>query len=108
MALLDSHGALYRYRNYREEPLSPAELQAVLGMLGLAPADVLRTHDKAYVELGLSGQEPPALLITLMAEHPTLLQRPIGVHEGGAVIGRPPEHLLDFVKERPDRRQLDG
>ena len=106
--MLDSRGVPYRYRDYREKPLSPAELQAVLGMLGLAPADVLRTRDKAYVEHGLSGQEPPELLITLMAEHPTLLQRPIGVYEGDAVIGRPPEHLLDLVKGRPDRRQLDS
>lgn len=95
--MLGERGIPYRYRDYRKEPLGPAELRTVLDLLGLAAADVLRTRDKTYVELGLSGQESSDRLVELMAEHPTLLQRPIGVYEGRAVVGRPPEKLLDLV-----------
>ncbi|MDH3744338.1 MAG: arsenate reductase (glutaredoxin), partial [Acidobacteriota bacterium] len=52
--------------------------------------------DKAFRELGLTGEEPDADLIRDMAAHPTLLERPIGVLGDRAVVGRPPEKLLEL------------
>lgn len=95
--MLDARGVKYRYREYTEEPLSKSELGKLFGWLGLRPAELLRKNDKAYQELGLTGDEPDATLIGLMAKHPTLLQRPIGVSGKRAVVGRPPEKLLELV-----------
>lgn len=95
--MLDEHGVKYRYREYTEEPLTGAEIGKILKALGLRPKEVLRKNDKAYAELGLSGAEPDAKLMALMAKHPTLLQRPIGVKGNKAVLGRPPEKLLDLA-----------
>ena len=95
--MLDENGVTYRYRDYREQPLSEKEVRTVLKKLRVAPADVLRKRDKAYKELGLTGKESAARLYKLMAQHPTLLERPIGLHRGKAVLGRPPEKLLDLV-----------
>ena len=94
--MLEENGVEYCYREYRKEPLSVAEIRAVLRKLGLKAHDVLRTRDRAFRELGLSGDEPESELIGHMAEHPTLLQRPIGVHGERAVVGRPPENLLEL------------
>lgn len=94
--MLDEHGLEYRYREYTEEPLTKTELEKVLGKLGMGPKDVLRKNDKAYKDLGLTGDEPDARLVELMAEHPTLLQRPIGVKGKKAVVGRPVENLLEL------------
>ena len=44
-------------------------------------------------DLGLTGDESAARLIALMAEHPTLLQRPIALKGARAVVGRPVENL---------------
>jgi len=95
--LLDEKSIPYRYRDYVKDPLSEAEIRDVLKLLGLRPKDVLRTKDPAVQELGLTGDEPDAQLITAMARHPTLLQRPIGVEGKRAVVGRPPERLLELV-----------
>jgi arsenate reductase len=95
--LLEEHGVAYRYREYTQEPLSKAEIKKVLKMLGLGPRDVLRKNDNAYKELGLDGSETDAKLIAHMAEHPTLLQRPIGVSKTKAVLGRPIDNLLELV-----------
>jgi arsenate reductase len=95
--LLKDKGVEYRYRDYRDDPLTKAELKKTLKRLGLRAADVLRRNDKAYKELGLSGKEPEARLIALMEKHPTLLQRPIGIAKGRAVLGRPIEALLDLA-----------
>jgi len=94
--LLDDNGVEYRYREYRQDPLDASEIRAVLKKLGMGARDVLRTRDRAFKELGLTGEESDATLIGHMAEHPTLLQRPIGVKGKRAVVGRPPENLLDL------------
>ena len=64
----------------------------------MQPGEGLRTRDPAFKEHGLTGDEPASRLVSLMARHPTLLQRPIGVLGSKAVIGRPPSNLLDLVK----------
>ena len=93
--MLTDQGLAFEYREYTEEPLSKAELKAVLSKLGCGPRDVLRGRDAKA--LGLSGDETDAQLVALMAEHPTLLQRPIGVKGRKAVLGRPVENLLELA-----------
>lgn len=95
--MLDEKGIEYRYRDYVKNPLSEAEIRDVLDRLGLRPKDVLRSKDPAFQALGLTGDEPDAELVAAMARHPTLLQRPIGVAGGRAVVGRPPERLLELL-----------
>lgn len=95
--MLDAEKVPYRYRDYRQEPLGEEELRGVLRRLGIGPREVLRRNDKAFRELGLSGEEDDATLVALMAVHPTLLQRPIGVLGSRAVVGRPPERLLELA-----------
>ena len=95
--MLDEKGIEYRYRDYVKKPLSEAEIRDVLKLLGLRPREVLRTKDPAFKELGLTGDEPDAQLIAAMAKHPTLLQRPIGIVGDRAMVGRPPERLLELV-----------
>ncbi len=96
--MLEEHGAEYRYREYTQEPLDETELRRVLTLLGVEPQQVLRRRDRAYAELGLTGEESADQLITHMASHPTLLQRPIGVLGKRAVVGRPVERLLELLQ----------
>jgi len=93
--LLKEKGVDYEYREYTEDPLSLAELKTLFGKLGVPPAELLRRRDAK--PLGVTGEESDAELLGLMAEHPTLLQRPIGVKGRKAVVGRPPENLLELA-----------
>ena len=95
--MLEERGIPYSYCEYRKEPLDAREIRSTLDALGVGPGVVLRRNDRAFKELGLTGDEGDELLIDLMANHPTLLQRPIGLYEGRAVVGRPPEKLLELV-----------
>ncbi len=94
--MLDEHKVPYRYRDYRREPLSVAELRRVCKLLGARPGELLRRHDRVARQFGLTGEEPARRLVELMAEHPTLLTRPIGVTGDRAVVGRPPTRLLEL------------
>ena len=94
--MLEENDVPYRYREYTQEPLGAAEIRRVLELLGVGPKDVLRRRDRAFKELGLAGDEDDATLIARMAEHPTLLQRPIAVFGDRAVLGRPVENLREL------------
>ena len=63
----------------------------------MSAGELLRKRDAANKELGLTGDEPDETLIPHMVQHPTLLQRPIGVYRGRAAVGRPVENLLALV-----------
>jgi arsenate reductase len=95
--LLEESGIAFRYRDYKKEPLSEAEIRRTVRSLGVAFKEVLRRRDRAFKQLGMTGEESDDRLIELMARHPTLLQRPIAVLGDRAVLGRPPEKLLELV-----------
>ncbi len=62
--------------------------------LGVSPRQILRKKDPAYEahDLG-SGKHSDAQLLKLMAENPGLIERPIAVKGGRAVVGRPVEAI---------------
>lgn len=92
--MLKAESVEFSYREYTQEPLSLAELKRLFRDLDAQPSELLRARDAKQV--GLSGDESETELMALMAEHPTLLQRPIGWVDGRAVLGRPVEALLEL------------
>ena len=92
--MLKEHGHEYEYREYTEDPLSYEELQGIFDLLDVHPGTWLRKRDKMVKELGLTGDEPAETLLRYMSDYPTLLQRPIAILNGRAVVARPHEELL--------------
>lgn len=84
--------------NYLDTPPSASELKHLLKLLGMPARKLLRTGEAVYKERGLAN---PALsddeLIAAMVAHPILIERPIVVANGKAVIGRPPEAVLAIL-----------
>ena len=62
------------------------------------PADLVR-KDKRFKELELNEADYQSReqVIEVLLEHPELMQRPILVRDGKAVIGRPPEKILPLL-----------
>src|SRR3954465_7552976 len=84
-------------REYLREPLSVDELRAIVTTLGVSPIDIVRRGEAKYAELGLSDATPDDDVLRAMAEHPILIERPIVVRGGRAVVGRPPELVRDIL-----------
>lgn len=93
LALLEAAGAEIRVRRYLEDVPSLTELQTLQTALGIAAINMMRTGEKRFKELGLSKTNDDATLLKAMAENPILIERPVGLSGGKAVIGRPPENL---------------
>ncbi|WOI52555.1 arsenate reductase (glutaredoxin) [Parvularcula sp. LCG005] len=81
---------------YLDAPLDEAALREVAGKLGMSPRDMMRVKEVTYKELSLKDADDDALF-TAMAENPVLMERPILVNGDRAVIGRPPEQVLDIL-----------
>ncbi|MCG6901015.1 MAG: arsenate reductase (glutaredoxin) [Gammaproteobacteria bacterium] len=96
--LLEKQGQHATIVEYLNTPPDAGTLAAILDMLGMAPRELMRKHEKEYTEAGLDN---PALsreqLINAMIEYPRLIERPIVIKDGKAVIGRPPERILDIL-----------
>ena len=98
LALLDARGAELRVRRYLDDPPTEAEIRAVRAALGSPPAiEMMRPKEKRFRELGLSRADDDDRLIAAMAAHPILIERPIAIRDGKAVIGRPPEAVLSLL-----------
>jgi arsenate reductase (glutaredoxin) len=79
---------------YLKQPLSVAQLKSLHAMLGGSVRDMLRDSEEPYKELGLADTTlSDDQLYDAIEQHPILLQRPIVVRNGRAVIGRPPENV---------------
>ncbi|TKC88362.1 arsenate reductase (glutaredoxin) [Trinickia terrae] len=77
---------------YLKHPPTVAQLKELHQMLGGSVRDMLRDNEAPYKELGLDNDRlTDDQLCEAIAAHPILLQRPIVVRDGKAVIGRPPE-----------------
>lgn len=96
-AILKENGIEAEVIRYLDRPPSVEELRGLMGMLGIDdPREMMRTGEGIYSELGL-GDAPADQLLEAIAEHPILLERPIFVRDGKAVIARPPERLLELL-----------
>ena len=95
--LLEDRGIEADYVRYLEDAPSRAELERVMGLLGIDdPREMMRTGESVYKELGLKDVEGDALL-DAMAAHPILIERPIVIRGDRAVIGRPPERVRELL-----------
>jgi arsenate reductase len=66
--------------------------------MGITPRELLRASEPIYRELGLAkGEFTDAELISLMVEHPDLIQRPIVERGERAVLGRPTEKVKELL-----------
>lgn len=82
-------------RRYLEQPPTRAELEAVLAKLGTDdPRVIVRTGEPAYAGLETATRDE---LLDAMAAHPELVERPIAIRGDRAVLGRPPERVLDLL-----------
>jgi arsenate reductase len=96
--LLRECGIEPEIRDYLWQPPHAGELRELLDRLGITARRLLRPGEDDYRTLGL---DDPALdenaLIAAMAVHPRLIERPILVTGRRAVIGRPPERVLELL-----------
>lgn len=98
MKILDDKGVDITVVEYLNTPPDATELGEILDLLGLKPRDLMRKHEAPYRENNLDNPElSDEQLIHTMVENPILIERPIVIAGDKAIIGRPPEKVLDII-----------
>ena len=83
---------------YLVSKLSKTEVKNLLSKLGLSIRDILRKGEDEYKKNNLKNENlSDDKLIEFLIKFPRLLERPIVVKNNKAVIGRPPENVLNLL-----------
>ena len=97
LTILNEQGLEPEIRLYLENPPSEEELISILAMLNISARDLLRKGEPDYKTLNLANPDVSETeIIKVMTEYPKLIERPIVIKDGKAVIGRPPELILEL------------
>ena len=84
--------------NYLETDLDASLIKDILKKLSLKPRDILRTSEQDYKDNNLKEDDlSDDDLIDYMIQFPKLIERPIVVRGNKAVLGRPPENILELI-----------
>ncbi len=97
LQLIQEAGMDVEIIEYLNNPPTVAELKEVIGLLGIKPADLLRKGEAIFKENYKGKNFSDDEWITIMTENPKLIERPIVIQNGKAVIGRPPERVLELM-----------
>lgn len=102
LELLEENGISPNIITYLTEPPSAKSILRVAKALDVKVAELLRKGDEEFTNAAdLPQLDDDAALAGWIHEHPKVLQRPIAIDEssGKAVIGRPPENILDLIRQ---------
>jgi arsenate reductase (glutaredoxin) len=85
---------------YLKTPPDAATLARLQQALGLPAREMARSNEPAWREAGLdTATTDDAAVLAAIARDPVLLQRPLVVRGARAVIGRPPERVLELLDQ---------
>lgn len=97
LALLEEAGAEVELRLYLKDAPDLAEVKALKDALDLPLIKMMRTGEKVFKEAGIDKDVSDEALLSLIVANPILIERPVAVRDSKAVIGRPPEDVLDLL-----------
>lgn len=97
LALLEANGIQPEIVLYLETPPDRKQLKGLLRKLGISAGELVRRGEDDYKSCGLGRDSSEDAILAAMTSHPRLIERPIVVHGDRAVLGRPPENVLELI-----------
>ena len=96
LAIIKNKTSNFKVIEYLKNPLTFRKIKLILSQLNIKPLELIRTQESIwkenYKERKLTNDE----IINLIVSHPKLMKRPIVTTNKRAIIGRPPENVLDL------------
>ena len=98
LALIRDRGIEPNIILYLEGMLTPEDIAHTLDLLGVRTIDIIRKNEAEFkTYFGDADKMSDAELIMAMARHPKVIERPIVIAQNKAIIGRPPDNVLDIL-----------
>ncbi|MFD2564727.1 arsenate reductase (glutaredoxin) [Aquimarina rubra] len=97
LAILEDKKEDLNIIKYLDTPFTDEKLTEVVDLLGIQPIDLVRKNEAIWKQEFKSKTLTNDQLIKIMCEHPKLIERPIVIKNNKAIIGRPPEKVIDIL-----------
>lgn len=97
LALIKEKGVEPEIVLYLNTPPTKTELLTIIRQLNIKPSQLLRKGEKIYKEQFKGKEIAEKEWVDIMVEYPKLIERPIVIKDGKAVLGRPPENVLGLL-----------
>jgi arsenate reductase len=98
LALLRSHGIEPAIVEYLNTPPDAAELARIVALLGIEAEALVRKGEDLFKQNYARKTLDARGWIAALAQHPILIERPIAIRGQRAVIGRPPQRVLELLE----------
>lgn len=96
LELIQEQGIEPEVVDYLNGALTKPFLEMVFAALNMRPKEVLRVKEEEFKALSLDLENDSEVIDAILS-HPIILERPIVIKEKAAVIGRPPENVLELL-----------
>ena len=97
LEILEKSGKDFEVVKYLDNIPSAKELKDIIKLLGIKPIQLVRKNEAIWKVNYKNKDLSDAEIINAMVENPKLIERPIIINGNKAVIGRPPELILDII-----------
>lgn len=97
LQILEQSEKEFEIIKYLENIPSKEELTNIIKKLDISPIQLVRKNEKIWKENYKGKELSDDSIIIAMVENPKLIERPIVINKQKAVIGRPPESILEII-----------
>lgn len=97
LAFIEQTNQEYQIISYLTETPNFNEIKELLKKLNLEPIELIRTKEKIWIENYKGKELTNDQIIQAMIDNPILIERPIVVKDGKAIIGRDPDLVAAFL-----------
>ena len=95
--IVAGRGVDARIVEYLKTPPGKDELRELLQKLGMKPSELVRRGEEVFKENYAGKSLDEEQWLDALVAHPVLIERPIVVRGDRAVIGRPPEKVIELL-----------
>jgi len=96
-SILQDEGVKFETIEYLKTPPSQKEIKELLKILKLKAEDIVRKSEPLFKEKFAGKKLTEVQWIKVLGDNPILIERPIIIKGNRAVIGRPPEKVLELL-----------
>jgi arsenate reductase len=97
LAIIKNSGKEFELIKYLDDVPSEITLTEIIKLLGISPIQLVRKNEKIWKDSFKGKELTDAEIISAMIKNPKLIERPIVINNNKAIIGRPPENILELL-----------
>ena len=97
LKILESKNIQFEVIEYLKTTINKSELHQILNLLNITAIELIRKNESIYKEKYKKKNFSNDEWIDIICSNPILMERPIIIKDNQALIGRPPEKVLNLL-----------